>query len=545
MLEEVFRIPLLIPMRDGVRLAADLYTTQDPAHLKPEPVLLQRTCYDRYTSDNTTPAQYLARKGYSTVVQACRGRNESEGEWVAGEAEAEDGYDTIEWLATQNFSNGKVGTYGGSYPGWIQMAAESLSPPSLKAMVVTSGYMQTMRAHGRDGDILLPRSLLWVQKMSDRNMRPRDTVNWDEILRTLPLIDATKQIPESQTMWSRWMENTDLPDPVAADTPHKISVPTLHVTGWDDEPGQSHVYRRAVDSGSEQQYLMVGPWDHPGTRRPQQVTKGYDHGPQSVVDIHATYARWFDYVLRDGEAFAETGNAAVFTTGVNEWRTYSEWPRYDAEKISLNMEAGNDNLDGRLSVEPKLAEAQLSIHHDPMDPVMQQPMTEYLSPNTKNEISGLEIRKDVLSFTTGPIESAMTIDGYITFRFMASATAESADWCVWVGEVDEVHGTKRLASSMTRVENPANEVNEITVVAGPISHVVGVGRELKCYIAGSHFPVWNPNLGIKGFDAHTSEYVESDNTIHLGPDSPGTVTVDVIPETQFTRGLFFSPSASA
>ncbi len=519
---EVFRIPLSIPMRDGIVLKADLYTQDDPDHVVPRPVVLQRTCYDRYWEAYRGPARHLARHGYATVVQDCRGRNDSEGVWIAGEQEAEDGYDTIEWLAAQPFADGRVGTHGGSYPGWLQMAAESLRPPSLKAMVVTSGYMQAMRVHGRAGKVLLPRSLVWVYKMSSRTMRPVDQVDWDQVLRTLPLVDAADSIPDADRMWRRWMTNESLYDPVEGDHPHDIQVPTLHLTGWEDEPGQSHVYRRAVATGSANQFLLIGPWDHAGTRNPQQTTMGYDHGPQSVVDMHEVYRTWFDRWLRDDAApSAGEPTAAVFATGVNEWRSYQRWPAVTGS-VTLHLDAAGD---GHLGPEPPRSTGELSFLHDPADPVQVHPPLAQNRTGTPNSLSALDIRDDVLTFTTGVLSEPVALDGDAVLRFVGTATAKTADWCVWLADVAPDGTARRLTAALLRVDTDADRPDQREVVLGPLSHVFLPGHRIRLYLAGSNFPVWDRNLGIPGFDATTSDFVTSTHTVRTGAGHAATLTL--------------------
>ena len=145
---------VMVPMRDGVGLAADIYLPsagEEPAAGR-FPVILERTPYDKAAPRQVTNAEYFARRGYATVIQDVRGRFASEGEWYAFAREAPDGYDTVQWLGVQEWSDGQVGTMGGSYAGSDQSALATLAPPHLRTMVVAVGasnyYHGSMRQNG-------------------------------------------------------------------------------------------------------------------------------------------------------------------------------------------------------------------------------------------------------------------------------------------------------------------------------------------------------------------------------------------------------------
>ena len=145
---------VLVAMPDGIKLAADVYyPTLDGARAPGVfPVILERTPYNKAAAAQVTKGKYFARRGYVCVIQDVRGRFASEGEWYAFAEEAEDGYATVEWLGTQPWSTGKVGTMGDSYAGSDQSALATLNPPHLATMIVAVGasnyYHSSMRHNG-------------------------------------------------------------------------------------------------------------------------------------------------------------------------------------------------------------------------------------------------------------------------------------------------------------------------------------------------------------------------------------------------------------
>ena len=159
---------LMIPMRDGVRLATDLYfPAQDGARAPGQfPVILERTPYDKASPRNVANGAYFARRGYVCAIQDVRGRFASEGEWYPFALEAPDGYDTVERLAAQPWCDGQVGTMGGSYCGSDQSALATLNPPHLKTMIVAVGAANYHHASMRQNGALELRFLIYAMRMA-------------------------------------------------------------------------------------------------------------------------------------------------------------------------------------------------------------------------------------------------------------------------------------------------------------------------------------------------------------------------------------------
>jgi putative CocE/NonD family hydrolase len=192
---------VMIPMRDGVRLATDLYfpALDDRRAEGKFPVILERTPYGKGSSRNVLKGKYFARRGYVCAIQDVRGRFDSEGEWYPFAKEAHDGYDTVEWLGNQKWSTGKVGTMGDSYSGSDQSALATLSPPHLSTMVVAVGASNYYHSSMRHNGVLELRFHVYVFRMAitskeaaaDPNLKKAlikaYTEEMPEILRRFPL----------------------------------------------------------------------------------------------------------------------------------------------------------------------------------------------------------------------------------------------------------------------------------------------------------------------------------------------------------------------
>src|SRR5579875_1341336 len=151
-----------VAMRDGVELATDVYFPARPGEGVQFPALLVRTPYDRRSRDRKAEAEWFCHRGYAVVVQDCRGRFESGGRFLLGRGEAEDGYETVEWIAAQAWSDGGVGTMGTSYLAWVQSALATLNPPHLRAMWVHEGVANGLKESVRQGGAFELRWMGWA-----------------------------------------------------------------------------------------------------------------------------------------------------------------------------------------------------------------------------------------------------------------------------------------------------------------------------------------------------------------------------------------------
>ena len=164
----ICRSNVRVPMRDGVQLATDIYfpAVADQPAAGQFPIILERTPYDKAAAGNVRNGKYFARRGYICAIQDVRGRFESEGEWYPFAKEAPDGYDTVEWLAAQPWSNGQVGTMGGSYCGSDQSALATLNPPHLTTMIVAVGAASYYHASMRQNGALEQRFIIYAFRMA-------------------------------------------------------------------------------------------------------------------------------------------------------------------------------------------------------------------------------------------------------------------------------------------------------------------------------------------------------------------------------------------
>lgn len=403
---------VMLPVRDGVRLATDLYFPADASRLDRRvegafPVILIRTPYNKRADLSQANCEYFARRGYVVANQDCRGRYRSEGVFSFLKGEAEDGYDTIEWLAAQPWCDGQVATMGTSYLGWTQLAAAVLNPPHLAAMVVNQAGASAHSSSVRHNGALELRFLAWAfmgaatgtEAMADplvgRALEHERAGDW---LRQLPWHEGRTPLQHAPS-YERWAlelyRNADYSE--YWDDPgfnfmrrwdQHADVPVLFCGAWYDS------YTRAtlenVAGLSERKRgpirLIMGPWTHGSATVDQSFAGDVELGPAAPVagnlarDFNHLHLRWFDHWLKrldngvaeeppvryftmGGEPVRKTTEGRLYRGGF--WHTANELPLPQAVETAFYLRPGG----GLGTAAPVAAGGSSGFRFDPANPV--------------------------------------------------------------------------------------------------------------------------------------------------------------------------------
>ena len=355
-----FQWGVKIPLRDGVRLSATLYRPQ--AQTDALPCVFTLTPYIAQSYHDR--AMYFAAHGYVFLTVDVRGRGNSEGEFTPLLQEAKDAHDVVEWLAQQRWCNGKIAMWGGSYAGYDQWAAAKEFPPHLKTIVpvaspfagvdfpqhnniaypydmqwltFTSGHAGQEKIFGDDR--------FWIAKYRELYESHRAFRELDMLLgNPSPIFQTWLAHPTMDAYWDSYNPS--------ADEFAKIDMPILSITGqYDgDQSGALTFYREHMAHASAhakaQHFLIIGPWDHPGTRTPQADVGGLKFGQASVLDMNKLHREWYDWTLKDGakpEFLKQRVAYYVLGNGAEEWRYADTLEAVTAESRPLYL----DSRDGR------------------------------------------------------------------------------------------------------------------------------------------------------------------------------------------------------
>ncbi len=539
---------VMVPMRDGVRLACDVVRPEAPGRY---PVLITRSPYgqDVYVDDPDHSVWYFAGRGYVVVSQDCRARFASDGEdYDPLFQEVQDGYDTVEWAASQPWSNGRVGTTGQSYMGATQytLATNNPLPPHLQAMAPVSassdfhqswvyhtggamewGWMVPYAIHkGRNTLERLGRTDL-LEKIEEY-LLPADNFArplTDEWFRHLPLSDWANLLEETAPYFREYLANE-------GDGPYwwrinlnrhlsGITIPMFHVTSWYDIflEGALNAYSGIREKGGSQlarknQKLLVGPWAHlrPYTGPSSGDAGDIDFGDDARIELHEYLLRWFDFWLKDQDTgILDDPPIYLFVMGENRWRYENEWPlaRTIYTRFYLHSDGAANTLNGSgsLSIDPPGDEAPDSYVFDPHDPAPTRGGNTLIIPYGVADQREVEERQDVLIYTSEPLDSDMEITGPISVSLFAASSAVDTDFTAKLVDVRPDGYAQNLQDGIVRARYRASasepspitpgRVYEYTIDLWATSHVVQAGHRLRVEISSSNFPRFdrNPNTG--------------------------------------------------
>jgi uncharacterized protein len=330
-----FHWGIKIPMRDGVHLNATVYTPRDQKG--PVPCVFTLTPY--IGQNYHERGVYFAAHGIPFLTVDVRGRGNSEGQFRPFIQEAHDGYDVVEWLAAQPYCNGKVAMWGGSYAGYDQWATAKEIPPHLATIVpVASAYAGVdfpMR-----NNVSFPYLVQWLTYVSGHTSQENifgDDHLWPSLYRRV--IETGQPFSSVDTLagnplpaFHEWISHPYRDEFWAAYNPTheqyaRMQFPILTITGSndDDQPGALTFYREHMQYASAEarsrHFLVIGPWNHAGTRTPKAEFDGMKFGPASLVDLPKLHVEWYAWAMQGGPrpAFLEKP-VAYYVMGAERWR---------------------------------------------------------------------------------------------------------------------------------------------------------------------------------------------------------------------------------
>ncbi len=492
-------------MRDGARLSTNVFRPGQRGRL---PAILIRTPYGK-GADLPATYQSFVTHGYAVVIQDVRGRYASEGVFRPL-AEGQDGYDTIDWIASQPWSDGRVGMIGGSYLGIAQWKAALLNNPHLKAIspVVSGGDEYRDRFYSTGGAMKLGHRLLWLRE----NLRAKDyrPPEFDRFVLHVPLRTADL-VATGQTL-GVWRQSVDHPTDDAFWKSHstrrqvdRVNIPVLSFGGWYDNFVQSDLEMFAARAAkSPMSKIVVGPWPHNMSMKFAED----DFGPQSSAAVRAMQIEWMDHWLKGKESpmIAEPP-VRIFVMGKDEWRDEHEWPLARAKNEAFYLNAKGELSKGT----PKSGSAPDRFEYDPHNPVPTRGGAVCCNPAVfpwgPLDQRPVENRPDVLVYTSSTLKKDMEVTGPIKVELYVSTSAPDTDFTAKLVDVFP-NGTARILTdgilrlryreSLERaVMATPGEVYPIAIDAGVTSNVFLKGHKIRLEISSSNFPRFdrNPNTG--------------------------------------------------
>jgi putative CocE/NonD family hydrolase len=459
-----------IRLRDGVHLSANLYLPGN--HVAPSPAIVTLTPYVAQTFHDR--GMYFAAHGYPFLVVDVRGRGNSEGTFQPLINEARDGFDVVEWLAGQPYCNGKVAMWGGSYSGYAQWATAKERPPHLATIVPVAAPYAGVDFPSRNllpGPYLLQwLMLVWGRTSQDKLFWGNERY-WGEQFRRwfesgAAFADLDAQLGFPSAIFQEWLAHPhrdsywDSYNPTSRQYA-EMTLPVLTITGtYDgDQPGALAHYREHLRNASQevrsQHYLIIGPWDHAGTRTPVAEFCGVKVGPASLLDLPSLHREWFAWIMQQGAKpqFLQK-NVAYYVMGAEKWR-YADTLESITERVQpfyLDSFVNPDDVfrSGVLSPEPARRAAPDWYRYDPLD-VSLAGLESTVDPENRSDHRMIYAAAGKrLVYHSAPFADDGEISGFFALSVWLSLDQPDTDFRVAIYEVDVTGAALQLTSDTLR-----------------------------------------------------------------------------------------------
>ena len=586
---------VMVPMRDGIRLATDIYR---PKTDKKVPIIFSRTPYnfnswgDGKEKNGIYKRAYEAvKRGYAYVVQNERGRYFSEGEWDILGVPLTDGYDAFSWISTQQWSNGRIGTIGCSSTAEWQMAVAALDHPSHAAMVpqgfgagvgrIGEYFEQGNWYRGGVEQLLFPS---WLYGVEHDKFKPRipsgatqedlirisrfydlapenPKVDWSEAFNHLPIQDLLKNVNGKKEIYDKMIRRKpNDPDWYTGGLYHddmEFGVPSFWFVSWYDIATSpnialfNHVRMNAKDLGvRDNQYLVIAPTLHCGYTRASENTIV---GERSVGDARLNYDEqiysWFDLMLKniDNDFKEKTPRVQYYTMGSNKWQNSEQWPPENIEMtnfyLTSNGSANTLNGDGKLTtLKRKVKNNTDSFLYDPMNPVQSVGggvccMGNALKGGSFDQ-QEIELRKDVLVYSTDPLKKGFEVTGFINSTIYLSSDVKDTDITVKLIDVHPDGRAFNIDETIQRVRYREGYDKEVFMEKGKAykvnmtpmstSNYFKKGHQIRIEISSSNFPRFARNLNTGGNNYDETKSVIANNKIYHSKKHPSSITLPIV-----------------
>lgn len=590
---EIRKTHTMIPMRDGIRLSTDIYwPAQDDAPDKLAAILI-RTPYNKSERGSVEDAERFARNGFIVAVQDTRGHFGSEGLFGVMHGDAKDGYDTVDWLAGQDWSNGKIGTYGCSYRGAVQIHQAGLRNPHLAAMIPQAapggglgyaGHKPRYLGIRTGGAFVLASTMQFIlyagskihyqpPKGTPDELRPilaqyfnpaptLPEADLQSVLWSLPVIDMPVRAGAmAYTDWND-MLTRGYDDPWWSDSGYltdksRTDVPALSIGSWYDPNIEHTLYRfnllrrnSVSESARKNQFVIISPTQHCNS---EEATEKTVVGERDLGDARLghfeIYQRWFEYwLLGKRNGITDIAPVQYYLMGRNEWKSSNQWPlestRYEKYFLNSDGQANSRFGDGRLLLQMANENAASDEYiYDPATPVPSK-----AGPN--GSLSGgpmagpvdqrdLEMRHDILVYSTEPLDDDLEVTGPIKVVLYVSSSARDTDFTAKLLDVYPDGRALNITEGILRaryrdgyakpVWMEPGLVYELAFELRPTSNAFLRGHQIRLEVSSSNFPRYDRNLNTGGRNYDETEWEIANNKVYHSTKYPSHLVLPTIP----------------
>ena len=562
----------MVPLRDGVRLYTEVFLPKEhEKNTTAYPTVLIRSPYSYSRpsrNDKFSLRQYLD-SGFAVVFQLTRGQGKSEGVFHFFLDDVLDGYDCLDWVAEQHWCDGNIGMQGPSYLGSTQLLAARTQHPALKCIMPTAfvgNFTQLMPFLNGIPGLQVP--MQWNKVADVESMDQLDAAYgdpallkhpvWGKAFRHRPLIEAADEVLTGDKLesWKAFMSHPQ-DDEYWADVHFTdeellaLDLPMFFTDGWYDSTiGPIDFFTRleTLQPDNPDRYLLVGPWNHFQTGR--NSADDPPNGDRATAanaaqDLVTQRLAFFErYLKGNKKTIVQQDRARVYVTGAqgsdaNRWINAPTFPVPGTETVKFYLHSEGDARsfpsDGVLTGEMPADEPR---DHYVYDPALATP-TEIDFLTDRREI---EIRSDVLTYTTPPLHEPLTILGDMQLFLHASTNCKDTDWFAQVTEVFpdgrsipfhygysciRARYREGLKSEKLIAENT---VKEFIFSLGLAGHQIAAGNQLRLSIFSANFPLFDPNTNTGNEVISDVETKVATQSVFHEQDHPSHIVLPIIPK---------------
>ncbi len=545
-----------VPMRDGINLSADIYLPDAPNWIGP--CVLVTTPYDNTMDLLLKFARYYVAADYGYIIVDVRGRGDSEGTFQDSIQLGPDMYDCIEWIAEQSWCDSNVGMMGASYLGGTQWSAAREHPPHLKTIIPTAPGGKIWGEIYYTNGLPCLWNLPWMNAVSGKTLQwnTAQLIDWKKVCFHLPLNTMDKALGRSMPRWAEYMEHSTLDDYwkryIFTDEHFaSINIPALTITGWfdGDQLGSLFFYEGMINHSpaKDNQYMIIGPWDHGSTYDPRETVGKINFGKSSLLDLIQIHLDWFDFWLKGKDNKVDQWpKTQVFELGSNTWRSSSEiWPpRDNSSRIFYLDSKGNAqtaNGNGILTPSPKYTAEVDQYIYDPEDPILVTSFNQYAG-SLDLRSKYFDDRTDAVFYTSAPILESFTIAGTPTIEFYGSSDCLDTDWVTLFSLVepngdllhfrsDDFHGGVLRARFRNSFESPEllepGKIYKFTLTLSSMCVKIFPGQRIRLLLNSSAFPTYARNQNTGNDIGTDTEIKVATNSIHHSAEFPSKLIIPI------------------
>ena len=553
-----------IAVRDGTNLSATIlfpYPLEEPL-----PALF---IFTPYIKDSALPqAIYFVKNNFIVVIADIRGRSDSEGSSLFIDTiNGKDGADICKWIAKQSWCNGKVGMYGGSYSGMVQWQIVKEHPSSLKTIIPTASVAPGIDFPFRN-NIYYMINTCWLALVNGRSLNVNAVrsnndfwnnvfnhhfmgeKSYSELMKSSGLksdeFEIWLQHPDLDTYWEEI-----LPEPHDYE---KLDIPILTISGYydDDQKGALHYYRNfmkyAQSEEKENHYIIMGPWNHAGTRHPTREIYDLKFGDRAVIDINEIQLDWFNWTLKEkSQPEFFNGRVNYFVMGENKWYYAGNLDEISTDKLTLYLSSSDGMASdifhsGFLDKSPFSEQKPDIFLYDPLDTTY---FSSYLKDGPWVDMclyrNSEAYKKNQLIYHSSPLSEDLVIAGQINFSAYIEMNVKDTDFEYLVYEVRSDGSEIFLTTELLRARYRNSLSEGVLITPGKIHKYnftssfflvrkLQKGSRIRFIFRALNNPFWQKNFNSGGKVEEETAKVAKTATIRLyhDKDRPSFIEIPII-----------------